>query len=36
MRALKTAYYHFLKSGKNVREFTITISEKMKKTKMAQ
>jgi len=36
MRALKIAYDHFLKSGKDVREFTITISEKLKKTKMAR
>ena len=33
MRALKIAYDHFLKSGKDVREFTITISEKTEENK---
>jgi hypothetical protein len=36
MRALKIAYDDFVKSGKDIREFTITISEKLKKTKMAR
>lgn len=33
MRALKIAFDHFLKSGKDVRELTITISEKTEENK---
>jgi len=33
MRALKIAYDDFVKSGKDVREFTITISEKTEENK---
>jgi len=33
MRALKIAYDDFLKSGKDVREFTITISKKTEENK---
>jgi hypothetical protein len=33
MRALKIAYDDFVKSGKDIREFTITISEKTEENK---
>jgi len=33
MRALKIAFDHFLKSGEDVRELTITISEKTEENK---